>query len=123
MYWRVSRKQRQTSCHPGAAMRRNLRKPDIFRRRCQPGSYKPVTAAGWARVDGDRHDLFQHPRRMNGATAARLVKVLRKWPISSGKACTLQHRGILGENNRAYALKSLVSRGRMPDLGVGLYKS
>jgi hypothetical protein len=33
----------------------------------------------------------------------------------------LQHKGMLGKNNRAYALKSLVGRGRMPDLRVGLH--
>jgi hypothetical protein len=33
----------------------------------------------------------------------------------------LQHRATLGKNNRAYALKSLVSRGEMPDLGFELH--
>src|SRR4249920_181587 len=112
--WRALPRQRRMCDRPGAAEKRNWRIPDRSRHRCQPGFYKVKRAAARALVGEYRRGQRLSPRRKRAERATDLAKALQKRPISTRKACALEHRGKVRKGNQGNALKTALNGARCP---------
>src|SRR6476646_11446560 len=97
---------------PGAAEKRNWQIPDRSRHRCRPGFYKVKMVAERTPAGEDRRGQRLSPRQRLGEQARDLAKELRKPPISTRKACALEHRRRVRKDNQGNALKTALNGAR-----------